>query len=819
MKNFFFVLLGLCAFQFCFGQVSITKPSFKFTACSLPSQYIDLGLIKLTESANGDFALGDAQTIQISAPLNFEFEPLVGSVNSANGGNVRNTTISISSSLITVTYNCIGVNKLDEVTISGIRIRATSASTCTFNRTGGNASISGLPIGSALTNNITALQSVAGRYRTVINTLDNLNWNVATTWECGSVPTNDGTAEIFISPYNGGYSVMNAVIFGNATVKSITVESGANFTPPGNSGTKLVVNENFTIESGAYFRQYNWANNGKNAIDIKGDFTNNGEMTTSGSNNTYDLDISFNGTSPQTISGSGIFRMIGNGSQMSTITFDNPKGITLNASFSTVGAHGDEGTVNVNGLLTFGSSSNQFTGAGAVNVNGQVVLKASTFYGHFANTGARTLGTTSTIEYTNSSSSIASTNIPSMNLYRLISSVGSSGTLTATENLNVTDQLTLNSGKIAMGTNTLTIGTSLTNLGTIAYTSGIVIGKVKRWFNSTNSGNESGLFPLGISNKRKFVKVEYTQTTDGGTLTAEWIPSSMGTNYTTDPITTSCKGIFEIYNTASGYWSMTPGDGITNSESKRYNITLFADGLLDFTDDCHVTALKRLGSNPWVQSGTHVDNTGDAISPNVQRVGATGWSNWGFAGGSGTPLPVELVSFNSDCNEGNTILTWTTASENNSASFDIETSTDGSNWETNGTIAAAGFSNEKLTYNFKIERVGIIRYARLKQIDLNGEYKIYGPVDITCSPSWNLSTFPNPSQETFNVLVRSKFSDMNGTLNIIDLSGNVISSSNVTILEGINVFPISDLKLSSGAYFIQLTTDNQDPIIFRHVIR
>jgi hypothetical protein len=293
----------------------------------------------------------------------------------------------------------------------------------------------------------------------------------------------------------------------------------------------------------------------------------------------------------------------------------------------------------------------------------------------------------------------------------------------------------------------------------------------------------------------------------------------MGTNYTKDPITTSCNGIFEIYNTASGYWSMTPGDGITNAESKKYNITLFADGLLDFTDDCHVTALKRIGSNPWVQSGTHIDNTGDAISPNVQRIGASGWSNWGFAGGSGTPLPVELVSFNSDCNEGNPILNWTTASENNSASFDIETSVDGSNWETNGSIPAAGFSNEELTYNFKIERVGIIRYARLKQIDLNGEYKVYGPIDISCSPTWNMTTSPNPSQESFNVLVRSKFSDMNGKLNIIDLSGNVISSSNVTILEGINVFPISYLKLSSGAYLVQLITDNQDPIIFRHVIR
>ena len=347
------------------------------------------------------------------------------------------------------------------MTISGIRIRVTAPSVGIFNRTGGNASISGLINGTSLTNNITAMESVAGRYRTVNNAQSNLNWNLASTWECGSLPTNDGTAEIFISAYNGDYSVLNAVAFGNATVKSLTIESGGNFSPPGNSGTTLVVNESFRIESGAYFRQYNWSSNGKNAIEIKGDFTNNGEMRTTGSNNTYDLDISFNGSSPQTISGSGVFRMICNGSQMSTLTFNNPKGISLNANFSTVGAHGDAGAVVVNGLFNFGSSSNQFTGSGTVAVNGHVVLKASSFYGHFANTGTRTLGPVSTVEFTNSSSTISSTNIPSLSLYRMISNAGSNGTITASGNLTISNLLTLRTGIISMGINTLTIGTSL----------------------------------------------------------------------------------------------------------------------------------------------------------------------------------------------------------------------------------------------------------------------------------------------------------------------------------------------------------------------
>jgi hypothetical protein len=142
-------------------------------------------------------------------------------------------------------------------------------------------------------------------------------------------------------------------------------------------------------------------------------------------------------------------------------------------------------------------------------------------------------------------------------------------------------------------------------------------------------------------------------------------------------------------------------------------------------------------------------------------------------------------------------------------------------WQTHGAISAAGFSNQELTCNNKIERSGIVIYARLKQIDNNGEYAYYGPVGISCSSDWIISTFPNlnPSQESFNVIIRSKFSEMNGLLNIVDFSGNKISSRTVIIQEGINVFPSYDVQLTSGYYFIELLTENHDPMVFRHVIR
>jgi hypothetical protein len=547
-------------------------------------------------------------------------------------------------------------------------------------------------------------------------------------------------------------------------------------------------------------------------------------MTTTGSNNAYDLDIILNGTSQQRITGSGIFRMIGKGSQTSTLFLNNAKGVSLEASFSTQDVNNDLGAVVVNGLVSFGSSTNQFTGGGSLTFNGSTILKASTFNGHFAMTGTKTFGSSTSIEYTNSASNISSTNIPTLNLFRLTSNVGNNGVLTIANNVIVSDILTLNSGKINTGVNTLTIGTSLSNTGLINHSSGIIQGKLKRWFNLTNSGSTSSLFPLGItssgSNRKRFVSVEYTQPTDGGTLTAEWISSSMGSNFINNPVSTSCNGNFEIYSTASGYWSMTPGDGITNAENKRYNITLQAEGLLDFSDDCHITALKRQGTNPWTQSGTHVDNLGDAISPNIQRVGASGWSNWGIGGGSGTPLPVELSSFTLSCSDKGIDINWTTDSEFNSSSFELEQSTNGNDWTFISSLEAAGNSTERLNYSYFIERSDKINYIRLRQLDVNGEEKIYGPLAVNCKASFEVTTYPNPSDDNFNLIIHSVEDNKAGTMQLIDLNGRVLLERNLSLNKGINLFQIDNVSnLVKGTYIISVSGDSLETTQIKHIIK
>jgi hypothetical protein len=826
MKKLIFAAFSLLNACVIFAQVTVTKPSLSFTACSYPSNYVSLGDIRIDETNTSDIASGNNQTILISAPVNFEFQSGIGTVQIAPGGDLKSNglAINVTSSTVTITFDCTGTTKSDIIQISGLRIRVLAAASNTFVRTGGSASINGFGIGTVATNTISSQTLPANTFRSVTNLTGDLAWNSSTTWECGSVPPNNGTANIIISAFNGAYSPLNAVIFNNFSINNLTIESGANFSPPGGSGRTFQVLGNMTIDNGGFFRHYNWTGNGKNALEIKGNFINNGEMTTTGSNNAYDLDIIFNGNTPQTISGSGIFRLIGKGNQISTLFLNNSKGVSLETSFSTQDVFGDAGAVVVNGLVTFGSSSNQFTGGGSLTFNGQTILKAATFYGHYAMTGTRTFGTSTTVEYTNVASNISSTNIPILNLFRLTSNVGNNGVLTVSNNMSVSDILSLTSGRINLGSNTLTVGVSQANKGLINYTSGIIQGKLKRWFNSTNAGNSSGIFPLGIissgTNTKRFVSIEYTQATDGGTLTAEWIPVAMGYNFMNDPVTTLCNGDFEIYNTASGYWSMTPGDGITNAENKTYNITLHAEGLLDFSDDCHITALKRQGSNPWTQSGTHVDNLGDAISPNIQRLGASGWSNWGIGGGSGTPLPVELSSFTVNCSENGIDVNWTTDSEYNSASFELEQSSNGNDWGFISNVEAAGNSTEGISYSQFIAKSYKINYVRLRQIDINGEEKIYGPIAVNCNSTFEVITYPNPSEDNFNLIIKSAENNTTGVMQLIDLNGRVLLEKNLSLNEGINLFQIGNIStLVKGTYLIAVSGDSFEATQIKHTIK
>jgi hypothetical protein len=234
----------------------------------------------------------------------------------------------------------------------------------------------------------------------------------------------------------------------------------------------------------------------------------------------------------------------------------------------------------------------------------------------------------------------------------------------------------------------------------------------------------------------------------------------------------------------------------------------------------------KISSGQWYQptdgSFTNAEEQGFAgvfaNSNFLEWDGLTTFSEFGGAGGSNQPLPVELLSFNASCVEDQKILTWQTASEHNSSHFDIEKSIDGEIWNVIGKKEAAGNSNELLTYQFvDSEKNNSVVYYRLNQVDIDGKNEYFVPVILDCDQNdFEASTLPNPSNGNFWIKIQSN-EVSSAKFKLVDIKGNVLLTDNITIQEGINVYPITHV-LQTGMYFIHVQNSKDQKItVLKHL--
>ncbi|TVT41807.1 T9SS type A sorting domain-containing protein [Hymenobacter setariae] len=92
-----------------------------------------------------------------------------------------------------------------------------------------------------------------------------------------------------------------------------------------------------------------------------------------------------------------------------------------------------------------------------------------------------------------------------------------------------------------------------------------------------------------------------------------------------------------------------------------------------------------------------------------------------------SPLPVVLTAFTGQAGSAGNVLRWATASETNSAHFEVERSADGQAFVKIGQLAAAGTSMASHSYQFIDDAATATSYYRLRQVDLDGTSS-YSPV-------------------------------------------------------------------------------------------
>jgi hypothetical protein len=131
----------------------------------------------------------------------------------------------------------------------------------------------------------------------------------------------------------------------------------------------------------------------------------------------------------------------------------------------------------------------------------------------------------------------------------------------------------------------------------------------------------------------------------------------------------------------------------------------------------------------------------------------------GVTGSYNSPTPVELAYFAGTINGNNVELRWRTETEVNNYGFDIERSTNSSDWIKIGFVEGHGNSNSPKQYSFIDSENDLPGnyFFRLKQIDNDGtiKYSNIVTVELGVPDNFNLSqNYPNP----FNPETRIDFS-------------------------------------------------------------
>jgi hypothetical protein len=470
------------------------------------------------------------------------------------------------------------------------------------------------------------------------------NWSNQNTWDCGCVPAT--TDHVVIK---NGHTV-TFVSNGNV-VRNLTIESGGILSDNGNTNTitgNLVINGNYSGSGTVSLTGVNATIDGTGSISNTATFNISGNKTILSSANLTKNSGSFSINGGTVVTNNGTITIGGtitapSGGSGAGATWTNAANSTLNIGGSgnpilsggtrILNASAVGNTVNYYGssaqnikaptsntyynLKISGVGGSTLTGATIVSGDLTIsnsTLAASTFSlnirGNWTNTGTFSAGTgTVTVD---GSGAQAFTSSFSETFYNLTTSksggeVSFSSTVTVTNTLNMASTVS-GAGNINMGTNTLTLGSDVTNPGTLTYSgTSRIIGKFERYINAVTSYR----FPIGVSAHSREVLLTLNSLTSSGSVVAEFVSTYPGN--TGLPMSESGLTIRNTFR--DGYWSLTAANSFGSSN---YNLDLTGNGFVGFPSiTTNTRLLSRANSaSGWIFDGTHGTNSGNTVRRN-----------------------------------------------------------------------------------------------------------------------------------------------------------------------------------------------------------
>jgi uncharacterized repeat protein (TIGR01451 family) len=173
-------------------------------------------------------------------------------------------------------------------------------------------------------------------------------------------------------------------------------------------------------------------------------------------------------------------------------------------------------------------------------------------------------------------------------------------------------------------------------------------------------------------------------------------------------------------------------------------------------------------------------------------------------------LPVRLLAFIAKREGRKNLLQWNTSNEVDVDRFEIERSTDGREFSHIGKVKAGASKYDFIDHS----PVNSHNYYRLKMLDKDGRF-VYSPVRmINNAGSFYVNIYPNPAKDKLQLQIESeKKAELN--VQVVTISGKVISSRQIVAQQGTSVQAIPVHHLQAGSYFLRVTGSGKEQVVVK----
>ncbi len=318
------------------------------------------------------------------------------------------------------------------------------------------------------------------------------------------------------------------------------------------------------------------------------------------------------------------------------------------------------------------------------------------------------------------------------------------------------------------------------------------------------AGPGAVLFPIGKGSAYRPLTLTIAQQGVGSTFRAEQVEGAAGQSFA-DP---DPNGVLKRVS-FKRFFRLVASSPLAENFLGTVMLSYGADDGVNRPDDAGlVVAGRNAGTAPWTNRGRSATGPGTITSADLTNAAfgeesafALGATNENLAGAPAiNPLPVELISFAAERQPaGGVQLRWSTATEQNSARFEVQRSPDGVAFCTVATVAAQGSSARRSSYASLDRNAPAGRlYYRLRQVDADGTAHFSPTLSVTPG-ALALSLFPNPARTTVS------FQNLTGAAlpyRVLNQLGQVVQAGQAPA--GAVRVEVADLAV--GTYLLELQT-------------